>query len=167
MLSPNQIKSANGNVGTFGRWNPDTRYSISHLYTGSAADYENPSLHYVGTGEGSQVYGWGLYASNKRGIAEGYARRGIVGTLYRNKNTGEIRSLEFSLKYKPMAMGDYDYYTGNVTPEAAKNGWERISGHKHLYEQTFFTNREPGDESHLLNWTRMFLKRCSISLCLD
>ena len=49
------------------------RFSIGGLYTGSAADYEKPSLHYVGTGEGTQVYGWGLYASNERGVAETYA----------------------------------------------------------------------------------------------
>ena len=49
--------------------------SVGRLYTGSAADYEKPSLLKVGTGEGSQVYGWGLYASNKRDVAEHYADR--------------------------------------------------------------------------------------------
>lgn len=134
--------------------------TIEPIYTGTAADYANrsrqggvddgPSVKYIGTGEGSQVYGWGLYGSTERGVAEGYA--GVGETLYRNKNTGEIRSLEFGPKYKPMAMGDYDYYSGNVTPEASKKGWERISGQEHLYEQTWFTNRAPGDESHLLKW---------------
>ena len=49
-------------------------WRISRLYTGSAADYEKPSLLKIGTGEGSQVYGWGLYASDRRGVAEGYAK---------------------------------------------------------------------------------------------
>ena len=35
----------------------ELKMSVRHLYTGSAADYEKPSLHAVGTGEGSQVYG--------------------------------------------------------------------------------------------------------------
>lgn len=61
-----------------------TLHSRSGLYTGSAADYANrrpdgaiengPSLQHIGTGEGSQVYGWGLYASNRRGVAESYAK---------------------------------------------------------------------------------------------
>ncbi|MBO4511923.1 MAG: hypothetical protein J5746_04090 [Victivallales bacterium] len=51
------------------RENASRRYSISELWTGSAADYEKPSLHYIGTGEGAQVYGWGLYATDNRGIA--------------------------------------------------------------------------------------------------
>ena len=47
---------------------------ISGIFTGSAASYGKPSLVHVGTGEGSQVYGWGLYGSNVRGVAEGYAK---------------------------------------------------------------------------------------------
>ncbi len=76
-FEPGQIKSATDNVGTYDRNNPDIRYSISDLWTGSAADYDAPSLHYVGTGEGAQVYGWGLYAADQRGIAEWYAKQDV------------------------------------------------------------------------------------------
>ena len=87
VFSPSQIKSADpvtyddaGNViplsKRFNEHNPDIRYSISGIYTGGAADYEKPSLHYVGTGEGSQVYGWGLYGSAVRGVADVYAGLG-------------------------------------------------------------------------------------------
>ena len=62
-----------------GRGRTDTdggnlRLSISDIWTGSAADYDKPSLHYVGTGEGAQVYGWGLYGTSEREVAEWYAR---------------------------------------------------------------------------------------------
>lgn len=63
----------------------EKRFSISGVYTGSAADYaqrdeqgnivNGPSLLKIGTGEGAQVYGWGLYGSSERGVADGYARR--------------------------------------------------------------------------------------------
>ena len=53
------------------------RFSISPVWTGSAADYDKPSLHAVGTGEGSQVYGWGLYGSESREVAEWYAKRDV------------------------------------------------------------------------------------------
>ena len=53
------------------------RFSIAPVWTGSAADYDRPSLHYIGTGEGAQAYGWGLYGSSDRGIATGYAERDV------------------------------------------------------------------------------------------
>ena len=56
--------------GTFE--NP-VRFSIAPVYTGSAADYDKPSLNYVGTGEGAQVYGWGLYGSSSEKVARWYA----------------------------------------------------------------------------------------------
>ncbi len=61
-----------------GHWTKDLieqkrHYSIKNLWTGSAADYDEPSLQYIGTGEGAQVYGWGLYATDNRSIAEWYA----------------------------------------------------------------------------------------------
>ena len=43
------------------------QFSVSPVWTGSAADYDKPSLHYVGTGEGAQVYGWGLYGASAEG----------------------------------------------------------------------------------------------------
>ena len=64
------------------------KMSVGRLYTGSAADYEKPSLLKVGTGEGSQVYGWGLYASEVRDIAEGYAK----GTHERPKELGTVEN---------------------------------------------------------------------------
>jgi|GEM_PF-4114816 len=51
------------------------RHSVSRLYTGSAADYDQPSLRAVGTGVGRQAFGWGLYASKNRAVAENHATR--------------------------------------------------------------------------------------------
>ena len=157
------------------------------LYTGSAADYEKPSLLKVGTGEGSQVYGWGLYGSTERGIAEDYARadrnrkRGRRTTLKsdvlfdgkpaRNdadiseKHLGVIAMLE---DYGSVDAGikNYEFFDSHgklrdgerKDYEWLKANRDRISLRgvpdvpQHLYEQTFFTNRAPGDESHLLKW---------------
>jgi len=51
------------------------KLSVSPVYTGSAADYDKPSLHYIGTGEGAQVYGWGLYGSSSESVARWYAEK--------------------------------------------------------------------------------------------
>ena len=41
VFSPSQIKSATDNNGAFDNTNPDIRYSIGGVYTGSAADYKS------------------------------------------------------------------------------------------------------------------------------
>ena len=56
------------------------KLSVGGIFTGSAADYANrsrqggrddgPSLLKIGSGEGTQVYGWGLYGSAVRGGGE-------------------------------------------------------------------------------------------------
>ena len=171
-------------------FNPETdggvgeRKSIGRLYTGSAADYEKPSLHHVGTGEGSQVYGWGLYASNQRGVAEGYAfsessKVNPDRSLKLNGRTIDWTYWEKNVKeddyssYKSIANllasngGDVDKVISYTEP-LIKNGWiskesvDWLKSNKsnvsysgksgNVYEQTFFTDRAPGDESHLLKW---------------
>lgn len=137
------------------------KLSISELYTGSAADYEKPDLHYVGTGEGSQIYGWGLYASNQRGIAEGYARPnhltpdGLASSTlhqYRNDRDAAIAHLQ---KYVDSGRLSFRALTKEEIART-KRAIEILKSHAeksgHLYEQTWFTDRAPGDESHLLSW---------------
>ena len=65
--------------------NDNTLFQVSPVWTGSAASYDAPSLQYIGTGEGQQVYGWGLYGSSERGIGEDYAEADA-----RNKGRGKV-----------------------------------------------------------------------------
>ena len=92
--------------------NPQKPMGISHIFTGSTANYDKPSLQGIGSGEGTQVYGWGLYGTTLRNDAEYYAAKAQA----------------------------------NFVPGRGSDGRQRI------YEQTFFTNRPEGDESHLLSW---------------
>ena len=133
------------------RFNParaDIRFSIGGLYTGSAADYDKPSLHYVGTGEGAQVYGWGLYGSSVRGVAEGYAKSNAEAyseQLLRAHNGDRTKAVEEALR-------DYNeaYMARSGNAETFRQTLEILQGERkpeqHLYEQTFFTNRATGDE---------------------
>ena len=194
----------------------DIRYKTSGLYTGSAADYDVPSLLKVGTGEGSQVYGWGLYASNRRGVAEDYAEWAKTDPLSRYtmifRNGEKVRAVDSPTTLKETAeeylqrlhisdvrwikdaikRGDRGLEAeviNNVLLHFYGKEWENIFYNKmpekmrqqvyrssvmlaryvkdhindytykeipptgrNVYEQTFFTNRAPGDESHLLNW---------------
>lgn len=49
---------------------PDALYSVA--WHGSPHTFESFSLDHIGSGEGYQAYGWGLYFSSKREIADWY-----------------------------------------------------------------------------------------------
>lgn len=168
----NNADTKNGNA-----FRPSWR--ISRLYTGSAADYEKPSLLKVGTGEGSQVYGWGLYASDRRGVAESYANSERVKRANNNTNKiyaevdkilrKEVKSqqqiddiyealdtterwddVKTNLIEGSFDEGSFDVFIKHE--KEFKKIHDELVAHRNLYEQTFFTNRAPGDESHLLKW---------------
>lgn len=68
-FEPNQIKSVD-NRGTF---SSDTgNIYFQSAYAGSAVDYDRPSLEAIGSGEGVQAHGWGLYYALNPEIAENY-----------------------------------------------------------------------------------------------
>lgn len=180
---------------------------ISGIFTGSAADYSKPSLLKVGTGEGTQVYGWGLYGSTERGVAEGYARQGrnlnvaagdaeyeLDGKSLDRKNDvidsaltylasermntqkaieevnraidGFKKQLEdtnerlewdknnFRLQMDAESLPRRISHLNEVKGFLERDGGKirQILPSENIYEQTFFINRAPGDESHLLNW---------------
>ena len=85
---------------------PAIQHSVRHVWTGSAADYEQPSLHYVGSGEGAQVYGWGLYGSSSEKVARWYAegdvaRKGTPDVLWDGVPSDHFfRHLRWNLKNK-------------------------------------------------------------------
>ena len=68
---PTQIKSVN-NRGTFDASDPRILYQPA--YHGSPHIFDKFSLDKIGTGEGAQAYGWGLYFAGKKEIAEHYRK---------------------------------------------------------------------------------------------
>lgn len=52
--------------------------NVKHLfqsaYAASRVDYDRPSLEYIGTGEGAQAHGWGLYYALNKAEAENYRK---------------------------------------------------------------------------------------------
>ena len=165
-----------------------TNWAIRGIFTGTAADYANrsreggkddgPSLKKIGTGEGTQVYGWGLYGSNQRGVAERYAKngRGAGGKdwIKEGKNHDELSDVEKEAASYLKGMGskeaaierlreDVEWFEEKgikdeaaalkpILEELSAHGEEYREQHENVYEQTFFTDRAPGDESHLLKW---------------
>lgn len=68
-------------------------------YTGSPVKYEKPSLDYIGTGEGAQAHGWGLYYAEDREVAEGYRKR-LSDTFIEPKYDGKTISQAEEELYK-------------------------------------------------------------------
>ena len=68
----NQIKSATHNIGTYSERDNDIRFQAA--WHGTLYEFEQFSLDHIGSGQGAQVHGWGLYFARGREIAESYRR---------------------------------------------------------------------------------------------
>lgn len=75
-FSPTQIKSIN-NRGTFDP--ADARMLFQPAYHGSPHTFDRFSTDFMGTGEGAQAFGWGLYFSGSREIADWYREKLATG----------------------------------------------------------------------------------------
>ena len=58
--------------------NGNVRLSIGNIWHGTSADFDAPSLHYVGTGEGTQMEGFGIYGASLRNLGEIYAQADVA-----------------------------------------------------------------------------------------
>ena len=105
------------------------------------------------------MYGWGLYGSNVRGVAEGYMKNGIRDPRVMAKNflaankTAEaaIKALKEGLKINK-SVSEEVKKTARKAIKILQSGESIPETIGNLYEQTFFTDRALGDESHLLKW---------------
>lgn len=69
-LDPGQIKSID-NTGAFDPDNPDILFQ--RAYHGSGASFNRFSTDFMGTGEGNQSFGWGIYIADNAEVANHYA----------------------------------------------------------------------------------------------
>ena len=61
---------------------------FQQAYHGSPHNFDRFSTDAIGSGEGMQVFGWGLYFTDNRGIAEGYAKKLAKPKVrYKGENT--------------------------------------------------------------------------------
>jgi hypothetical protein len=85
VFTPHQIKSATGNSGHFNMQSPklnkaeggtvDDEDEGLTAYHGSPYDFERFDINKIGTGEGAQAYGHGLYFAESEPVAKGYRDR--------------------------------------------------------------------------------------------
>ena len=98
------LHSVDNIIKNFKNANDDLQFSRKRIYTGSAANYDKPSLQYIGTGEGAQAFGWGLYGSESEDVARWYAKKDAVR---KSENTFEARTIRHKVQ---------DFITGKTIP---------------------------------------------------
>ena len=69
VFNPEQIKSVD-NQGTFDAKNPNIYYQSA--YHGTPHRFDKFSTEHIGTGEGAQAHGWGLYFAGDKNVSENY-----------------------------------------------------------------------------------------------
>ena len=91
-FEPNQIKSATENSGAFSA--DDANIYHQSAWHGSPYDFREFLLEMIGTGEGAQAHGWGLYFAKRRWVSERYKetlkRFVLPRMLYDGKDEHEL-----------------------------------------------------------------------------
>ncbi len=109
---PEQIKLATGNLGTFDAENPDIRYK--RAYHGTPYAFDRFSLEAIGTGEGAQAYGWGLYFASSKKLAQ----------WYQNNLASDYTEPEFRVNGQLVDPGN-NRHLRTALYEAAEHGSEK------------------------------------------
>lgn len=78
-------------------------------YHGTPHEVDKFSLQKIGTGEGVQSFGWGLYFASKREVAEGYREKLAGPIVTKNFRIGDFQAVSDGkyLDYSPKQSGDY------------------------------------------------------------
>ena len=72
VFNPEQIKSVD-NRGTFDENNPNIYYQSA--YHGTPHRFDKFSTEHIGSGEGAQAHGWGLYFASDKNVSEEYRKQ--------------------------------------------------------------------------------------------
>lgn len=94
-------------------------------FAGSRVDYDRPSLEAIGSGEGAQAHGWGLYYALNKDVAESYRKTFIGESMDTNLGLANyyLRKNEFDVDLAIDALQE-DVYNGNVSEDTAKEIFE-------------------------------------------
>lgn len=100
-------------------------------FAGSRVDYDTPSLEAIGTGEGNQAHGWGLYYALNKDVAESYRKTFVGESTDTNLGLANyyLRKNEFDVGLAIDALQE-DVYNGKRDAETAKEifeYWENTS----------------------------------------
>lgn len=130
--STQDVKNADAIVvfddGTAMAYEPETYYQSA--FAGSRVDYDRPSLEAIGSGEGAQAHGWGLYYALNRDVAERYRETFTKG---QSKLIIGDKSIEELINSYDWNNEDYDI-ADNMIDEIIRHLEFRAKNQKDTYE---------------------------------
>lgn len=132
-FNPNQIKSTS-NRGTYSE--SDNIY-LQSAFAGSRVDYDRPSLEAIGSGEGAQAHGWGLYYALSKDVAESY-RKAFYDVISHNvaekvKELGKNGAIEFYKQEAQKAEQRAKIFENEV-PVLAQKSYEDVKAYNQMAE---------------------------------
>ena len=92
-------------------------------YHGSPHSFDRFSMDAIGTGEGAQAYGHGLYFAENEGVARGY--RDAL-RFPRIQSRPDTAAFDGGMPLRDQVIDDLNYYQGNV--DAARSSYEGMMG---------------------------------------
>ena len=146
--NPTQVKSVN-NRGTFD--SNDPRILFQTAFHGSPYRFDKFTLDHIGTGEGAQAYGWGLYFASRKEVAEFY-REGLKG---RNFHKGDRAHVHAGKSFKDSGYAINDALEGmkNAYPKASEGDLQSALNEAYFGEGQLYEVKIPEDDV-LLHWDK-------------
>ena len=126
-ISGSEIKPNQDNVQSAGTEESDRHLSSGDIYYqpawhGSPRRFLKFMLEHIGTGEGAQAFGWGLYFSSKREVAESYYRRfsnSTSGIFFDDKPFAEIENRTGYEVLRALSRMDEAHFDANERSDLA------------------------------------------------
>lgn len=139
VFDPNQIKSTS-NRGTF---SSSENIYLQSAFAGSRVDYDRPSLEAIGSGEGAQVHGYGLYYALSKDVAENYRKARISNVIkkfeYEGKPITHLRGTQIENATPEMRVASALVFSGvGGEYNVSKHKLDRLKD----YYQSFIDNSE-------------------------
>lgn len=90
-----------------------------NVHHGSMSNFDKFDSSFMGTGEGAQIYGWGIYLTQNQDVAEFYIRNAFIQGKQRQENNNFIRKLKlkksiYDKRYEPDAYGQVNGFLYGV-----------------------------------------------------
>jgi hypothetical protein len=125
-------------------------------YHGSPHKFDRFDISKIGTGEGAQAYGHGLYFADNEGVARSY-RDQLSGMNWHRDTMGDSKTLKYlqdNFLKKPLENNEKDLEWAQSIVDDIKN--KRPSGH--MYEVAIHA-----DPEHFLDWDKPLREQPSVS----
>lgn len=119
------------NRGTFDPNNPNILFQVGPVYHGTPHSFDRFSTKEIGTGEGVQAFGWGLYFTDREDIARHYAN-----AIQDSNKISKINS-----RLKEISKELEKYRTGEYGKFSDPKGYELKAEYDQLMEEKLTPSR--------------------------